>query len=188
MARARRHIRHDQIEAGYFRYLLTGVQYGHAGIANLIHQIPFAQGEWAKVDDSGESSLELIEDAPTSRVPTKLDVVTTGTHRILKRFQIPADFGSFPDPALGLMARRSGALTTLQLSLLKGGTADSVLDGVDISPMVDSTFEFFELTPGDTYDQGDFVTLQIEYVSSTIGVFVEIADIEFLYKSGLGNV
>lgn len=182
--------RNEKINNGQTVYILTGVEYGHDGIKNLQHFVPFAQNEWELEQTAGTPTLTRPFDAATSRITARItDVGGTDQGKIRKRFILPSDFGSFPTGSLVLMSRRSASAPThFKATLLKGGVADPGVSGAAIQASVGLTYELKTLTPTATYFPGDFVTLELDSLTSVAAQFNEVADLELLYTTGRGNV
>jgi hypothetical protein len=197
-------VRTDWSDSGFFGFMKTGVKHASDGHEMLRQYVPFDQGDFVKEDVSGLSTYSKLYESATSRVYDNLNADATGTHKIRRRLRLPRDFGRsapapldgsadaflglFPTDALSLFTYRTGSLTSLKVTLEKAGTPDSVINGVSVSPSSASVWQMFALTPGDAYNPGDFLTLTLEYVSSTVDVAIRIADYTLAYLTTRGNV
>lgn len=189
MTTAGRGVRDDEISAGGWRFITSDVWFWHDGLKNLRHYVPFGQNDWAKEDASGTSALAIPFDSGTGRVSAQVNPIATGTHKIRKRIILPRDFGIFAaTEPITVVVKRSGSVTSIKATLYLGGSADAGVNGVSVSPAASATWETFTLTPSGAYNPGDFVTFEIEYVSTTAGVTVDVADLQFSYKTNRGNV
>jgi hypothetical protein len=164
-----------------------GTTVGSRGTAGFRKFVPIPQSDWVKVDSSGTSALAYLFDSATSRLTAQLNPSATGTHKLRKRILLPRDHGTEATLGFRLVTKRSGSITSLKVSILKGGAADATINGSSVSPASAATFELFSFTPGTDYTPGDWVTIEIEYVSSTIGNTVEIGDLEWAYLTGMVN-
>ena len=186
---ARRTVRCDEYAKGGWHALSSDVWYWHDGIKNFRHFIPFAQNDWAKEDAAGTSALSFPFDSGTGRISAEINPSVIGTHLIRKRIIAPRDFGIFaPTDPIVIVTKRSGAVTSVKATLFNGATMDPTVNGVDVSPAVSGTWETHILFPTGVYNPGDFMTFQIEYISSTIGVTVDTADLAMAYKTNRGNI
>lgn len=186
---ARRTVRNDEFAKGGFHATSSDVWYWHDGIKNFRHYVPFAQSDWTKEDQSGTSSLSFPFDSGTGRIGAMLNPSSFGEHILRKRIILPRDFGAFaPTEPITITIRRSGVVSAIAALLLNGATHDPTIDSVDISPVVDSVWETFILTPTGTYNPGDFVTFVVEYEAGSNGITVEIADLSLSYKTNRGNI
>lgn len=177
----------DRVGPTTFICVPDGTKFGSRGTEGFRKFVPIPQSEWAKVDTAGTSALAYLFDSATSRLTAELNPSATGTHKIRKRILLPRDHGSETTLGFRVITKRSGAITSLKISILKGGTADATINGSSISPASASTFELFSFTPGTNYTPGDWLTIEVEYVSSTNGVTVEIGDLEWAYLTGMVN-
>lgn len=183
-----RGVREDELAAGGWKFLISDVWFWHDGFKNLRHYVPFAQNDWAKVDSSGDSALDLPFDSGTGRVSARLSPVATGTHWLYKRIILPRDFGIFaPSSPMSIVTKRSAVDTSLKAYLYNAATVDPGVNGVTIDPAVSATWEAFQLTPTGTYNPGDMITFGVEYVSAAVGRTVEVADLQMGYKTNRGN-
>lgn len=182
------HFRLDQCGPSHWECAADGTTFGTRGTKGFRHMMPTAQHDWIKEDVSGTSALSYVFDSATSRLVARLNPSATGTHKLRKRIYIPRDYGLSPSNCFALVVQRSGSVTSIKATLLANGTADSTINGSSVSPVASSTFEAFTFTPGSDYNAGQWATVEIEYVSSTIGVTVDIADFEWMYKTDLGNI
>lgn len=190
MPRARRHARHDEMENGEFVFLATGVEYGHDGILNLRHYVPFSQETWIH-DGTANHAQTAPYDAVTSRLTNRVTASLGGaiTSRTRKRIVLPRDFGSFPASGVSVIVRSSASIPTdVQLSLYMDGVADSSLIAYSIKPTVGLTYEEKFASIGDTYSPGDVVTLELAVTTANNAEYAEVGDIEIAYLSGRGNV
>lgn len=188
MVNALRQVKNEELWAGERKWLRTLVEYGDDGIKNLLGNLTVPINEWLLVDSSGTSALSQQYDATTSRVSSRISVLVTGTHHLYKRLLVPQEFGVFPVGSLNLMARRNAAAGSMTLTLLKGGTADSTINGSSIRPAANNTWEAKSLSPGSAYSPGDFVTLDISFVSNAINDWFEVTDWDIFFQYGRGNV
>lgn len=192
MAKAFRPIRHEEIQAGEFVFLSTEVEFGHDGIKNLRHYIPFEQTQWHFYQAASGHTMDTIFDTVPHRLATRITAVNGGIRqsKIRKTFIIPDDFGYFPSDALIFKVRRSVSSPSIFLATLYHGSAtDSAINGVTIFPTVATPdYQLKLLTPADTYYAGDFATLEIDAATNTTGQWLEISDIEFAYKTARGNI
>jgi hypothetical protein len=150
--------------------------------------IPTAQHDWVKEDSSGTSALSYVYDSATSRMVARLTPSATGTHKLRKRIYIPRDYGLTPSDGINVVVKRSGSVTSIKMTIYANGSADATINGSSISPVASSTFESFPLSVGSDYNAAQWATVEIEYISSGIGVTVDIADFEWMYKTDLGNI
>ena len=190
MPPALRPFRHEEINNGEVVYLLTDVEYGHDGIKNLQHYVPFAQNEWFLEQTVGTPTLTFPFDSATSRITSRITSTgVTDQGKIRKRFILPQDFGNFPTGGLVFVVKRSAsAPTSFKVTLLKGGSPDSVVNAVNVQATAGLTFELKTLSPGDTYFPGDFLTLEFDSLFNAASQFNEVVDIEILYITARGNV
>lgn len=186
---AKRMVREDEIALGGFRFTSTDVWLWHDGIKNLRHYVPLAQNDWQKEDAAGASALDFPFDAGTGRISARVTPSAFGTHNLRKRIILPRDFGIFAATSpITIVTRRSNTNTSLKAYLYNGTTVDAGINGVSVNPSVAATWETFTLTPSGTYNAGDFVTFQVEYVAAANGRTVEVADLAMSYKTNRGNI
>lgn len=190
--KALRPIRHEEIQAGEFVYLLTDVEYGHDGIKNLRHYIPFEQTQWHFYQAVSGHVMDTVFDTVPHRLTTRVTAVNGGVRlsKIRKTFILPDDFGRFPTDALIFKVRRSVSSPTIFLATLYHGSAiDPAINGVTIFPTVATPdYELKLLTPADAYYAGDFATLELDVATNATGQWLEISDIELAYKTARGNI
>lgn len=184
--------RNEEIFGGFFHYTLTDVFYGHDGIENLKHFVPFAQNEWHLFQAGTSHQFFSIFDDVTSRIMARQEALVAAASRlstIRKRIILPTDFGSFVVDGLRVIADSSVAQPdAYTISLVKSGTVDPGVSAASILVAAGGTPQLFELTPTAIYSPGDFVTLEIKMTSSGAGDFGEIGDIELEYLNKRGNV
>jgi hypothetical protein len=198
----------DLADSGGFRFRNHDVSHSDDGHEMLRQFVVFDQGPFSKEDVSGSSTKSEPYESATSRVYDKINadvlVAGAGTYKIRRRCRLPREFGRsaaspidgsadaflglFPSDALTLFTKRSGDLTSLKVTMEKAGSPDSVVNGVDVKPSAASTWQMFTFTPGDVYNPGDFITLTLEYVASTVNVWVALADYTLAYLTARGNV
>jgi hypothetical protein len=109
-------------------------------------------------------------------------------------FILPPDFSSFPTNALNLIVLRTNTpdsftvtmkkVGTLPLSVATTATADSTINGSNIIPTLNNTFEKKQFTPGSSYAAGDIVTIVINSQVDN-NVFAEVASVELVYNKSL---
>lgn len=180
------HYRDDIADHGQFKFLRTGVEYGHDGIKGLKHYIPIAQGALIGQQVSGAWTFAYRRDATDQRTPFEATCVSDGTAEISLRLRLPLDFGSFPENSLELAVSKSFNVAVLSATLYKNGAADSTINGSAIEPASTEIWEVFQLTPGGTYGRGDWITLVLT-VTAINGDSVEFSDISLCYKTARGN-
>jgi hypothetical protein len=190
--KALRPIRHEEIQAGEFVYLLTDVQFGHDGIKNLRHYIPLEQTQWHFYQAVSGHVMDTVFDAVPHRLTTRVTAVNGGAKqsKIRKTFILPDDFGRFPADALIFKVRRSAATPVSFLATLyHGSVTDPAINGISIFPTIATPdYELKLLTPSHTYYPGDFATLELESNTNATGQWLEISDIELAYKTARGNI
>jgi hypothetical protein len=178
-------------QSGAFYFLNWNTCYGDDGIDNLLQQVHFDQADWIKVNSVGSGLFKNVDEPSTGRVYQKLlpQVFSSGncTLNLKRRFQMPQDFGAFPVNAVTGFARRSGAVTGMTLSILRGG---SVIDTLSISPGSSGVWQAFQMTPADpNYAPGEFLTALLQLaVGSSTATEADFADLSLLYKTARGNV
>lgn len=182
------HRRDDVSEHGDFIFSRNDVRYGHTGIKNLKYNLELSQQEWSLEVSSGRFARECVFDISTSRNAFRMTAKAVGVARAFLRFRLDRDFGSFPVDALELVTRRNAAIDYFVATMYKGGAADPVVSGANISPAVDSVWEAFVLSPGGAYFPSDFLTLELLFSADTIGDYVEVGDLDLFYKNAQGNV
>jgi hypothetical protein len=188
MADAYRHVRQDEIQAGYFMFLATGVYYSHTGIQGLMYSAPTDNNNWVFSGSSSAYSQEY--DAATSRINNRVTATAGGgTGTLRKRVLLPRGYGYPPYVGLMVWTRSGSNLPTVQtLTMLFNGSADPGINASNIAPALPSTYEqTFWIYTGN-YVSGDFVTLQMDFTLASNGDWCEIGDLELLYYSGRGNV
>lgn len=189
MADAYRHVRQDEIQAGYFMFLATGVYYSHTGIQGLLYSAAVDNNNW--IFSGTNCAYSQVYDAATSRINNRVTASAGGaTGTLRKRVLLPRGYG-YPKQDVGLMVwTRSGAnLPTAQvLTMLFNGSADPGINSSNIAPTLPNTYEqTFWIYTG-FYVSGDFVTLEMDCTLANNGDWVEIGDLELMYYSGRGNV
>ena len=192
MPNALRPVRHEEIQAGEFVWVATGVELGHDGFKNLLYNVIFAQGGWTLFQSVVHHQLVEVFDTVTSRISARqeaLDSVASVTSTIRKRILLPPDFGFFPAVALKLITKVSDPVPdAYTISIVKNGVVDPGVSAVSIKPVLGDTFEFFEFSPTGEYFPGDLVTLEVKLETSLATHFGEIADVELEFKTARGNV
>lgn len=177
----------DELGSGKTTFTNTGVIYADNGIQGLLRNVVQSQQDWI-VD--GAAPLTYPYDATTGRLPAHLAAPGAGTTFLRKRLLLPRDFGNWPDSGLKVITRRHGTNGGFTLTLLgPGAVPDPDVDAVDINTVVADDYEQFVMTPGGFYVSNDpiFVTIEVTF-TGVGGEWVEICDLEFTTKSGLGNV
>lgn len=190
--KALRPIRHEEIQAGEFEWLLTDVEMGHDGFKNLRHYAPFDQTNWHFYQAGPGHMFEVVYDTVPNRLCARVTSVNGGNRqsKIRKRILLPDDFGYFPVDALVFKTRRaSGGPLSFNAYLYNGMATDPSVNGVDVKPAVITPwYEMKLLTPTGFYFPGDFLTLELELNTVAVGHWCEIADIELAYKTARGNI
>ena len=104
------------------------------------------------------------------------------TNNAYKELILPADFSSFPANAFGIDTRKTNANVSITVTIGKGGTADSTINGADVEPGTLNTWESKTLTPGSAYAAGDRIVLKI---TTTTGAANPYIDFDTLYLNYL---
>jgi hypothetical protein len=178
----------DELEAGFFRFLLTGTEMGSDGFAGYYHYVPVDPIKWSFFLAHGHSYSEEW-DAATSRINARLTGKAAGTSYLRKRVLLPYDFGSFPANAISVVIRAHDITgPALTLTMYIAGAADSGINGSNILPGMDDTYTLTNETPADAYSPGDWVTFEIAYTSDAAAQYVDVSDLSLAYVSARGNV
>ena len=188
MATAMRQVRNEWSAAGFFGFNRTNVKYAHNGIQNLKHYVPIAQIGWFGELVSGTFTVSFSYDGGTSRTPVTITCSSPGVYKVRTRVQLPKDFGSIPASGLSIVTRRNAAITHLKLTMEKGGSADSAVNGVSVSPASSSTWETFTFSPSGGYSPGEFLTFTVEFSADTASDVADVADLSLTYVNKRGNV
>lgn len=177
----------DRLQSGEFRYMLTGVEYGHDGIKNLKYYVPdFVHANLFGFAVTGSWTFDRRYDDTERRAPFRATCTGTGVAKIHLRFRLPQEFGSFPTAALELAVNKSGGtINHVQATLRRGVTADATINASDIEP-VGAGWEYFALTPGTAYGRCDWMSLEIS-IDAVAGEDVEFSDLSLAFMSGRGN-
>ena len=107
----------------------------------------------------------------------------TGTNDAYKELILPADFSSFPAGAFKIDTWKNNANVSITVTIGKGGTADSTINGADVEPTALSTWESKTLTPGSSYAAGDRIILKITTTTTAVGEEVGFDSLYLNYLS-----
>lgn len=186
MAGYKAHVRREVAAKGYFEFRKTGVQFGHDGVKNLRQRLPVPQSAWAGEQVSGTHTFAYSFDSSTSRTPATVTCTGVGVYKLRLRLQLPPDFGSFVANGLTVITQRSAPLTYMRATLLMAGVADTAIDGHTVEPSSSGVWQAFQFTPAGTYARANWVTVQIEMSTDTIGDIVYISDLSLEYVTARG--
>lgn len=187
----RRGVRADEIGAGHFKFLNTGVEVGDDGIKGLRHYVPLSQNEWLHDGTANHAKSEQY-DGGTGRILTRITAAAGGaiTSRMRKRVLLPRDFWKFPALGFEVIVRGSNALPTfVKMTVERNATPDGTVNDLDIKPSVHSTFEAKQMSiSSTTYLAGDFIILEFKVTTANNAEWAEIGDVQLGYITARGNV
>lgn len=192
MPKFQRHARADEIGAGHFKFLNTGVIVGDDGIKGLKKYTPIAQTEWLH-DGTANHAKTDVYDAGTGRIMTRITSAAGGaiTSRMRKRVLLSRDFWKFFSGGFEMIVRgNAGTLpTAYTMTVERNATPDSVVNDYSIKPSVAATFEQKLLSITDTtYLAHELVTLIVKLTTANAGEWCEIGDVGLAYVTRRGNI
>jgi hypothetical protein len=191
MADALRQVWYEEAAGGMIVFLDTATSMGSDGFVNYLHYVPVSQTAWVWDQDAGGHQYSDEWDAGVSRSNLRITSILAAANAsyLDMRIQVPRDFGTFPADSISFTVRMNDITgPTLTATLFNSGGSDAGITAVDILPALINTYTVKTLTPLDVYAQGDWVTLEIEFVNDAVDQYVEISDLSIVYASGRGNV
>ncbi len=93
---------------------------------------------------------------------------------------LPVDFKNFVKIQIETYIF-GGTPDSFDLTMTRGGTADSVVDAVDVTPSTTDVFEVTEIVPGDSYSIGDALLLELQSTCDS-GVYAELSSCRLVYE------
>lgn len=184
------HSRADISEHGFFKFRRTGVQYGHDGVKNLVYELPVSLADLTLYVTSGAATMARRNDATEYRAPQEITASSTAAGRLVLRFKLPPDFQSFPTAAIQLSTERGSTTDsmTLTATLRKGATVDATINAQSIKPVGEGAWEIFSLTPGTAWNNGDWLSLVIDFDALPTGESFQVSDVSIAFVCGVGNI
>lgn len=189
--------RDDRSQSGRFLFENNNVEYADDGIGGLIDTVTFDQGPWGKADaDDARSLFTMDWDLGDSRrfhekiTPLALDA-GVATIELVRRFQLPPDFGSFPADAFSLWVRAVdvSALIAAGASIYNASVNDSIISS--LVPASDGVWQEFVADMPDvfmTYERGQWFTLYLAFTVNDLANIVSFGDLSIRYRTARGNV
>lgn len=189
MARAQRHVRHDEIEAGEFVFLEKNTWVAGRGFKNYKYSIWSPRSDWL-FDNSPNVTPSDQFDSPTSRISKRLTATANNvTASMYTRVLMPQGCGNADNPTTLYVVTRGSVIlpAIMSVTLLQDGVPDILVNGVSVVPAIGDTFQLFPNTIATVYNPSTWVTLKLSVNLLNTADWAEIADVEFVYASELGN-